>query len=122
MIKPSTLRAVPGTSSVAVPGWQTSAAVFPVATSKAANSVVLCRLPSSMRRSALDPIWARTEYTPKVVTLLASRQVTYLDSYSPAGPGAWSAPIGCRPTALNFRDLRALVPDFRVGGHESATR
>jgi hypothetical protein len=25
-------------------------------------------------------------------------------------------------TALNFRELRALVPDFRVGGHESATR
>lgn len=24
-------------------------------------------------------------------------------------------------TALNFRDLHALVSDFRVGGHESAT-
>ena len=30
--------------------------------------------------------------------------------------------VRIRATALNFRDLRALVPDFRVGGHESATR
>jgi hypothetical protein len=34
----------------------------------------------------------------------------------------YSNKVTLSTTALNFRDLRTLVPDFRVGGHESTTR
>ena len=46
--------------------------------------------------------------------LAKSRAGKFFVSFSPA--------VSRDATALNFRDLRALVPDFRVGGHESATR